>query len=1167
MISTNTRGLASKKFVLFAVCLFSLLLLVGGFTQQTVAQTVTSGDITGTVSDASGAVVVGAEVSLTSVAEGTTQTTTTNASGLYRFSFLKNGDYKLSVAAKGFKGSSESITVGVGQVVAANFKLELGAASEVVEVTGAAPLIQTENGDTSTTYNELQLKALPAPGGDITSYAYTAPGVVVSNGAGYGNFSANGLPSVSNLFTVNGNDYMDPYLNLNNSGASNLTLGSNELSEVTVVENGYTADYGRQASAQLNAATKSGTNSFHGNATYGYNGSNLNANDWFTNANPDPTLRNRPHAVNNVYAVSAGGPIVKNKLFFFADYEGLRMILPGVSGAVIVPTAAFGNYVLGQVPAAALPFYQNIFSLYAGAPGSAGASPLPGDGGCGDFSGTAGFGTGGTPCAQQYTSNSNNLITEWIFAGSVDYDMNTRDHLKGRYQMDRGVQATGTDPINSVFNATSIQPEYNGQLTETHTFNSTTVNNLIISGAWYKALFGPPSFAKAVATFPTTLIFGGTAAPFTALGGADFQYPQGRIVTQAQLRDNFSKVVGNHDIKIGADFRRNLVSDYSALSGTSGALNILSTTEFVSGVTGAAGSFYNASFTNVGAVKIKLYNVGVYVQDQWKITSKLNLTLGVRVDRTANPSCSACFTRLNAPFEQLGHDVGTPYNATISTGLKYAFPDVEKAVFSPRFGFAYSLTPTTVIRGGFGIFDDEFPALAVDRSLTNAPTVGNFSSSGANGESLAPGAGSVYADAAGVNANFQSQFASGLTFANLGGPGPNYYATENKLLNPKFAEWNLEIQRQLGSRYSVGVNYAGNHGYDLMMVNTFLNAFCKGFVADTPPPYDSTNPPAPGLEQGCLPGETFGGLGTTATDQRFSQISSLNNTGYSTYHGVTASFKMKPTHGFSGQANYTWSHGLDTCSNNCLLPFVANTLVSLRYQASPTLPGSSYGNSDYDVRHNFNLNYVYQTPSHWSSSLMNRVVGGWTVGGTLFYHSGLPWSPVNSSSRGLLDNATGLRTTTPLALFNGGKVISHSCGKGAAQAGAGIGGAPCAMGTDFQGLPVFASATDGTPVEVDLGGVRSFGNARNALRGPGFFDTDLSILKNFKIGERLGFAVGATAFDVLNHQNFDLPVNSVTSGLFGNILSTIGTNTNPYGAFFGVPLNGRILQVNAKITF
>lgn len=1117
----------SAKFGMFAVCLFSVLLLVGVFAQQTVAQTVTSGDITGTVSDASGAVVVGAEMSLTSAAEGQTQTTTTNSSGLYRFSFLKPGEYKLSVGAKGFKSSSEKIDVGVGQVATANFKLELGAASEVVEVTGAAPLIQTENGDTSVTYNETQLRALPAPGGDITSYAYTAPGVVVSNGAGYGNFSANGLPSTSNLFTVNGNDYMDPYLNLNNSGASNLTLGSNELQEVTVVENGYTADYGRQAAAQLNAATKSGTNSFHGNATYGYNGTNLNANDWFALAAAAP----RPHAVNNTWALAAGGPIIKNKLFFFADWEELRMILPGVSGTNFIPTTAFGNYVLTQVPAAELPFYQSIFSLYAGAPGSAAATPLPGDGGCGDYDGIAGFGTGGTPCVQQFNSGANNLITEWILATSIDYDINTHDHLKGRYQMDRGVQATGTDPINSVFNATSLQPEYNGQLTETHTFNGTTVNNIIISGAWYKALFGPPSFAAAIALFPTTINFGGTATPFTALGGTDNAYPQGRIVTQAQLRDNFSKVIGPHDIKIGADYRKNLVSDYSALAGTSGLLTVLSTSEFVSGVTGAAGSFYNANFTNVGAVKIKLYNLGVYFQDQWKITSKLNLTLGLRVDRTANPTCANdCFTRMNAPFASVGHDALVPYDATISSGLKYAFPDVEKAVFSPRFGFAYSVTPSTVVRGGFGIFDDEFPALAVDRSLTNAPAVSNFSSSGAVGESLAPGAGSVYADAAGVNAAFQAGFASGLTVAGLGGQGagPNYFTVGSKLLNPKFAEWNVEIQRSLGSRYSIGLNYAGNHGYDLMTVNTWLNAYCKT----------------------CAPGTTFGGIiGTTPTDSRFNEISNLTNDGFSNYHGVTASFKMKPTHGFSGQANYTWSHGLDTCSNNCLEPFVANTLVSLRYQASPTLPGSSYGNSDYDVRHNFNLNYVYQTPSHWSSSLMNRAVGGWTLGGVLYYHTGLPWSPVDLAKRAQLGNVTGLRNTTPPATFNGGKVISGSCGRGAAQSGAGIGGAPCATESEF------------------VVGADDFGNSRNALRGPGFFNTDLSILKNFKLTERFGFAVGATAFDVLNHQNFDLPINSVTSGIFGDIVSTIGSNTNPYGAFFGVPLNGRILQVNAKLTF
>jgi len=391
----------------------------------------------------------------------------------------------------------------------------------------------------------------------------------------------------------------------------------------------------------------------------------------------------------------------------------------------------------------------------------------------------------------------------------------------------------------------------------------------------------------------------------------------------------------------------------------------------------------------------------------------------------------------------------------------------------------------------------------------------------------------VYADASAANAAFQGGFSSGATLAGLQGIDPgfagfNYFTAANKLLNPKFAEWNLEIQRQFGSRYSVGLNYAGNHGYDLMTVSTWNNAYCAA----------------------CSPGQTFGGvIGTTPTDMRFKEISDLTNNGFSNYHGITASFKVKPTKGFSGQFNYTWSHGLDTCSNNCLEPFVANTLVSLRYQASPGLPGSSYGNSDYDVRHSLNLNYVYQTPSNWDNPMLKHIVGGWTLGGTMFYHTGLPWSPVDSGKRNELGNVTGLRTTTPLATFAGGSVVSSSCGRAAAQAGAGIGGAPCATESEF------------------TVGALDFGNARNALRGPGFFDTDLSILKNFKIGERFGFAIGATAFDILNHQNFDLPINSIKSPAFGQIFSTIGTNTNPYGAFFGVPLNGRILQLNAKITF
>jgi len=1097
------------------------------------AQTVVSGDITGTITDPTGAVISGATVTATNLAENTSQTTTTTASGLYRFTFVKPSQYKLTVAAKGFKGSIETVEVSVGQIATANFKLELGAAAEVVEVTGGSQPIQTENADVQTGYNQLQLESLPAPGGDITSYANTAPGVVVSNGMGYGNFSSLGMPSTSNLFTVNGNDDMDPFLNLNNSGASNLTLGANELQEISVVENGYTAQYGRMAGAQVNAVTKSGSNSFHGNAFYGYNGTSLNANDWFANAAGQP----RAHAVNNMFYASVGGPIVKNKLFFFADYEGLRIVLPGVSGTNYIPNPSFATFVEGNVPTAAQAFYQNIFSLYAGAPGSGGATPIPASTdpnlGCGDFSGTAGFGAGGTACALQFNSGQSNLITEWILATRVDYKISDHDTIFGRYHMDRGVQATGTDPINPVFNATSIQPEYDGQLTETHVFNPTTINNFIFSASWANILFGPPSYSAAIAKFPTTMAFGGGGGLFTTLGGADNAYPQGRIPTQYQIIDDFSKTIGGHEIKIGLNFRRNLVSDYSALSGTSGTLNILSMTEFANGVTAASpASFYNAFFTNTGAVRVNYYSVGAYAQDQWKLTPKLNLTLALRVDRNSNPVCSTdCFARMQGSFESVSHDPAVPYNATIQTGLHSAFTSVEKAALSPRFGFAYSFDSKTVLRGGLGIFDDLFPAFLVDRFITNAPNVINFSSV-SGGELLAPGAGGVFAEAGALNATFHSQYSSGLTVGGLGGPGfgPNYYTMASKLNNPKFAEWSVELQRQIGSKYSAQLTYTGNHGYDIITLNPWLNAFCK--------------------TASCAAGQPFGGvIGSTPTDPRFNEIVDLNNAGYSNYDGITAVFKVRPTHGFSGAMSYTWGHDLDTCSNNCLLPFVANTLVSLRYQTSPLLPGTAYGNADYDVRHNFNLNYIYQSPASGSSALMKHLIGGWRLAGTLFFHTGLPWSPVDLASRSDLGNVTGLRNGTPLATF-AGAVPNASCGRSAAEAGAGIGGAPCVTASEF------AVGTDG------------FGNhSRNSLRGPGFFDSDMSLTKTFKFGERMGFAVGATAFNVLNHQNFDLPVNSVTSGLLGSIVATAGSNTSPYGAFFGVPLNGRILQVTGKFTF
>src|SRR5512133_2927555 len=202
------------------------MLLTAFFAVQLVGQTIVTGDVNGTVTDPSGAVVSGATVTLKSVTEGTTVTTTTNSTGGYRFALLKPSDYKLTISQKGFKSVAQTVTVALGQVTTANVKFELGSQSEILEVTGAAPLIQTENANISTSMSAKQVDLVPNSGNDLTAIAYTAPGVQLSSasGGGYGNFTAFGLPATANLFTVNGNDEMDPYLNLNNSGATNLLL-------------------------------------------------------------------------------------------------------------------------------------------------------------------------------------------------------------------------------------------------------------------------------------------------------------------------------------------------------------------------------------------------------------------------------------------------------------------------------------------------------------------------------------------------------------------------------------------------------------------------------------------------------------------------------------------------------------------------------------------------------------------------------------------------------------------------------------------------------------------------------------------------------------------------------------------------------------------------------
>src|SRR5579871_2605824 len=423
------------------------------------AQSLTSGDITGTVTDPSGAAVPNANVTLKSNDTGQTRSTTSNSTGGYRFALLSPGSYTVSSASQGFQASNQNVNVAVGQTTTVNISMQVATASQTVEVTAQGSAIQTDNGNVSTTLSPEIIANMPNPGNDLSFYVQTAPGATMNTQAGYGNSSTFGISATSNLFTVDGMNENDPFLNLNNSGATNLQLGTNDIQTATVVNNGYTGEYGELAGANVNFVTKSGTNKFHGNAEYFWNGRVLNANDWFNNNTATP----RPFDNANQWAASIGGPIRKDKTFFFVDTEGLRLLIP-TAVPVNIPSPQFQAATLAAIPASEVPFYTQVFNLYNRAPGVSRATNSLPSGGC-DGSVTL---AGGAPCALLFRSNIDNLTDEWLLTARVDQNIGSRDRAFIHFRTDHGLQATYTDPLNPSLNAQSIQPQYEGQFQENH---------------------------------------------------------------------------------------------------------------------------------------------------------------------------------------------------------------------------------------------------------------------------------------------------------------------------------------------------------------------------------------------------------------------------------------------------------------------------------------------------------------------------------------------------------------------------------------------------------------------------------------------------------------------------------------------------------------------------
>jgi hypothetical protein len=1134
-----------------------------------VAQGETTSAIAGVIADPTHAGVPGATVVITNTETGVRRSATTDGSGRFSFPQLIPGSYTVRAEARGFAAkTSTPIFAALGQKQSVTLSLELATAKGDVLVTADAPLVNPDNPNTATTLNARALENLPNPGGDLTSPLQFAAGALMNTAGsgndflggtnGYGNVQFNGLPALSNGYIVDGLETNDPLTNLNSGLSTNLVLGLNSIAEVTVNTLSYTVDQGRYGASQVNYVTKSGTNQFHGNLYELWNGSRFNAADFFTNATPG---NHKPRSTVNHFGGSLGGPVQRNKLFFFFDSEWVRIALPIVS-ATTVPTPAFENYVVGHLPLGGtdaitgstyqpapqlVPFYKQMFSLYhstAGTPLAILGCPFNSNG-----SAAPGLPPSGDGCANRQSISHSSTDHEQVQTARVDWQINEHNLTWYRFQADTGLQAAWTDPVNPLFDAFSSQPLYSFAAGYTHVFSSKLVNYFNPAFSWYQSLFGPANLDQTLGAFPIVLQGGGANAPFTTLGGLDNTWVQGRRASRFFLNDNLAWTLRSHEFRFGTNTRIFRLNDYDFGEGTVALVTYTTLPQFIYGVASTA----SMTFPVANSEPYNFLNIDLYAQDTWKVTSRITWTFGMRTTYNSNPvDPHDTIARLADSFAATSHDVNQSLSSAIRTGLGNIFQSTPLAILQPRTAVAWQIRPTTVLRSGFGLFSDLLPGSIADLVGANPPYSQTFQGGllgTVGGTAIAPGVPNSAVDATvAAHQTFNSGFAAGerscaSALANAAAclqPVAITAVPDGKLRAPYFMEWSFGIEQQIGKTMNLRVQYVGTRAVN-QPYTTQVNGYqtvCQGCF--TPYPY---NAPA---------------------DPRFAAVTQFSTGANSHYNGLQTTFEKRLGHGFQMQANYTWSRCMDTVSNGGFLPFSAGGILS-------PLPGDlarDRGPCDYDVRHNFTASYVYELPVKLHGTA-GRVLNGWQISGSVFRRSGLPFSVLNTAysanGHGIV-NGGGPQFASAVP---GASLYHHDTIPRVTQAGT----------IQWLNPDAFISSVDpGTG--ACTGGDRpqdcQFGNlGRNALRGPDFTWSDFYLTRSFALHEHLQLRIDGQFFNIFNHPNFGLP-SLVAAGIPGQQSTQTGFGaltytTSPPTGLLGVGLGGdsspRMIAFQARLEF
>ena len=1005
------------KKLAFSSPMLSLLTLV--FAATAFAQTTAS--IQGSVSDQSGAAVVGAKVTVKNTALGIERTTQTSSTGSYEVPALPPGTYSVQVQIAGFETQlAKGVVLEVSNNAVQNFGLKVANTTEVVTVEGAAPVIEATTMTVGQTINQRTVQDIPLNGRHFVDLALLIPGTVTppQNGfltaplRGQGSFAFNtaGNREDSINFMING-------INLSDMVQNQVTFQPtiNTVSEFKIDNSTYSAEYGRNSGSIVNIATRSGTNDYHGEV-YDYL-----RNDFFDARNAFNRVTTSTGAANpispfkrNQFGADFGGPIKKGKTFFFLSYEGLRH-RQGLSTSANVLSEAQR----AQVQAGGNPISNAILGLI----------PHP----------NTIIGTGAVPNA--FIGSATAPVNIDQGTADITHNISDKDTLHGYYVYQNDFRGEPTQGSNIPgFGDTRAGHRQVFTLGETHVFSPNMVNEARIGANRIHLVFFPQN-----ATDPNSLGLGTLLGPNeqflptitvsdqTGLTfGDERTFPQGRGDTALEAADTISYIRGKHSFKFGVEARDFRNDNFN---GDPGQLTFTTPSLIAGNVTAAARTVGNvANRINVGALDF-------FGMDSWKLTSKFTAEVGLRYSWNMTPSEALDRFRVLIPAPGAG-------SMLVPTSNPYGQNNTN---FQPRVGFAWNVLQNTVLRAGYGFQVDQ-PISGIVTGLTANPPLALPISVAASSLSTLPGKFNgtpASVSPVVVNPNFQ---------------------------NANVQSWNLNIEQQVGRSMGIMVGYFGSKGTHLE-IDRNINQF--GVLGS--PQVNGLNPTRPFLSispsSPILPGVS---LANSVTER--------DSSGTSSYNALWVTANKKMSHGLQFNASYTWSHSIDENSRNN---------QGIVVQDSNNI-FSSVGSSDFDARHRFVVNAIYDLPFKG-----NRIISGWSIAPIVSMQSGNPFNIVSS-----LNTITGVANTVRANL------------KATPQ----VKGDP--LSNWFVDPTVFITPPTGT-----LGTV-----GRNSFVGPGFEDVDLALIKNTKVTERMNVQFRADAFDMLNHPNYGQP--SGTIGSVGVIQST-----------------------------